>query len=79
MSEFPSQAELVRQQLEHDSHQRRLQRATDIVQDGNKGLAVLNSGAALTMLAFFGSLAEKAQVGFPRNSGPQPRPIMRPL
>ena len=60
MSEFPSQSELVREQLVHDAHQRMLQRAADIAEDGSKGLAVLNSGAALTMLAFFGSLAEKA-------------------
>lgn len=56
----PSQAEHLYRQMEHDATERLLERSAGLLADGNKGLAVLNSGAALAMLAFFGSLAEKA-------------------
>jgi len=54
------QLELLHRQLENDREQRMHERADGLLAGGTKGLAVLNSGAALAVLAFFGSLAEKA-------------------
>ena len=54
------QLAVLDQQLRHDKEQRMFERADALTAGGTKGLAVLNSGASLAILAFFGSLAEKA-------------------
>jgi hypothetical protein len=52
----------LERQLAHDAEQRTFERTAHLLADGCKGLAVLNSGAALAMLAFFGSLAQKTPI-----------------
>ena len=54
--ERESQQTLLAQQLEHDRQMRVFDRLHDLIGQGAKGLAFLNGGAAVAMLAFIQAL-----------------------
>jgi hypothetical protein len=45
--------------LQHDATQRHIERASTLVTSGARGIAVLNSGAAIAVLGMFSALAGK--------------------
>lgn len=50
---------MLEQQLDHDRHMRVIDRLHDLISQGAKGLAVLNGGAVVAMLAFVQALVDK--------------------
>lgn len=50
---------MLEQQLNHDRRMRVIDRLHDLIVQGSKGLAVLNGGAAVAMLAFIQALVDK--------------------
>jgi len=54
-----SQREMLAHQLDHDRKMRVLDRLHDFITQGEKGLVVLNGGAAVAMLAFVQALVDK--------------------
>lgn len=54
-----SQQTLIAQQLEHDRQMRVFDRLHDLIGQGAKGLALLNGGAVVAMLAFIQALVDK--------------------
>lgn len=57
--ERESQQTLLAQQLEHDRQMRVSDRLHDLIGQGAKGLAFLNGGAVVAMLAFVQALVDK--------------------
>ena len=57
--ERESQQTLLAQQLEHDRQMRVSDRLHDLIGQGAKGLAFLNGGAVVAMLAFIQALVDK--------------------
>jgi hypothetical protein len=54
-----TQLNLFEVQLKHDAEQRLLQRMTELLVSSARGVAVLNSGAAIAILSLFSALATK--------------------
>ncbi|MBI3902271.1 MAG: hypothetical protein HY306_04915 [Nitrosomonadales bacterium] len=59
MSRDTDNQTILQQQLAHDTRMRVIDRMHDLISNGAKGLAVLNGGAVVAMLAFVQALVEK--------------------
>jgi len=57
--ETDSQRGMLEQQLDHDRRMRVIDRLHDLIVQGAKGLALLNGGAVVAMLAFVQALVDK--------------------
>lgn len=59
MSSDITQGNMLTHQLDHDRKMRVIERLHDLIVQGGKGLAVLNGGAVVSMLAFVQALVDK--------------------
>lgn len=57
--ETDSQGDMLEHQLDHDRKMRAIDRLNDLITQGAKGLATLNGGGVVAMLAFIQALVEK--------------------
>jgi hypothetical protein len=57
--ESGNQFGMLEQQLDHDRRMRVIDRMHDLIAQGSKGLAILNGGAVVAMLAFVQAMVDK--------------------